>query len=65
MKCSELYRILIKNRWYPVSQKGSHVKMRHDHKAGILIFPNHGSQEIGKGLEKKILKDSGLSQGEQ
>lgn len=60
MKCSELYRFLIKDGWYPVSQKGSHVKMRNDKKVGTIIFPNHGSQEVGKGLEKKILKDAGL-----
>jgi mRNA interferase HicA len=60
MKCSELYRLMIKDGWYPISQKGSHVKMKHDKKDGILIFPNHGSQELGKGLEKKLLKDDGL-----
>ena len=60
MKCSQLYRILTKDGWYPVSQKGSHVKMRHDTKKGMIIFPNHGSQEMGKGLEKKILKDAGI-----
>ena len=60
MKCSELYRLLIKDGWYPISQKGSHVKMKHDKKDGILIFPNHGSQELGKGFEKKLLKDAGL-----
>ena len=60
MKCSELYRFLIKDGWYPVSQKGSHVKMRHDEKAGIIIFPNHGSQEVGKGLEMKIKREMGL-----
>jgi predicted RNA binding protein YcfA (HicA-like mRNA interferase family) len=51
---------LCKDGWYPVSQKGSHVKMKHPEKAGTIIFPNHGSQEIGKGLEKKILKEAGL-----
>jgi predicted RNA binding protein YcfA (HicA-like mRNA interferase family) len=60
MKCSELYRILMKDGWYPVSQKGSHVKLKHDKKPGTIIFPNHGSQEIGKGLERKIKKDAGL-----
>jgi predicted RNA binding protein YcfA (HicA-like mRNA interferase family) len=60
MKCSQLYRILTKDGWYPVSQKGSHVKMQHDTKEGIIIFPNHGSQEMGKGLENKILKDAGI-----
>jgi predicted RNA binding protein YcfA (HicA-like mRNA interferase family) len=26
----------------------------------MLIFPNHGSQEVGKGLEKKIKKQAGI-----
>jgi predicted RNA binding protein YcfA (HicA-like mRNA interferase family) len=60
MKCSELYRILTKDGWYPVTQKGSHIKMRHDIKPGVVIMPNHGSQEVGRGLELKILKDAGL-----
>ena len=58
MKCFELYTILTKDGWYLVSQKGSHVKMKHNSKPGMIIFPNHGSQEVGKGLEKKILKDA-------
>jgi len=61
MKCSELYRLLMKDGWYPVTQSGSHVKLKHDKKPGIIIFPNHGSQEVGKGLEKKIRKDAGLN----
>jgi mRNA interferase HicA len=36
------------------------VKLKHDQKPGIIIFLNHGSQEVGKGLEKKIKKDAGL-----
>lgn len=60
MKCSQLFRLITKNGWYVVSQKGSHVKMRHATKKGTIIFPNHGSQEMGKGLEQKILKDAGI-----
>ncbi len=60
MKCSEFYRILLNDGWYPISQKGSHVKMKHDKKPGILVFPNHGSQEMGKELENKLRKDAGL-----
>jgi predicted RNA binding protein YcfA (HicA-like mRNA interferase family) len=51
---------LIKDGWFAVSQSGSHVKLKHNKKPGLIIFPNHGSQEIGKGLEKKIRKDAGL-----
>jgi predicted RNA binding protein YcfA (HicA-like mRNA interferase family) len=60
MKCSELLRLLMKNVWFAVSQTGSHIKMKHNVKDGIIIFPNHGSQELGKGLEMKIKKDAGL-----
>jgi len=60
MKCSQMYRILTKDGWYRISQRGSHVKMRHETKRGVIIFPNHGSQELGKGLEKRILKVAGI-----
>jgi mRNA interferase HicA len=60
MKCSELLRLLIKDGWVVVSTKGSHLKMKHPQKQGIIIFPDHGSHEMGKGLEKKIFKDAGL-----
>jgi len=49
MKCFKLYKILTKDGLYPVSQKGSDVKMHHETKKGILIFPNHGSQESRNG----------------
>jgi predicted RNA binding protein YcfA (HicA-like mRNA interferase family) len=60
MKCSEVYRILQKDGWYPVSQKGSHVKLKHQTKDGVIIFPNHGVHELGKGLEKRIFKQAGI-----
>jgi predicted RNA binding protein YcfA (HicA-like mRNA interferase family) len=56
MKCSELLRLLKKAGWMEISQKGSHIKMKHDSISDTIIFPNHGSQELGKGLELKIKK---------
>ena len=61
MKCSKALSILKKDGWYAVSQKGSHMKLVHDKKNGIIIFPNHGSQELGKGLEKKLFKQAGIN----
>ena len=61
MKCSEALRILKKDGWYIVSQKGSHMKMRHPSKSGTLIFPNHGSQELAKGLQLKLFKKAQIS----
>ena len=34
--------------------------MRHATKKGMIIFPNHGSSEVGKGLERKLLKQAGI-----
>lgn len=56
MKCSEFLRILKADGWWVVSQVGSHIKLRHSIKNGTIIFPNHGSQELPRGLEKKLLK---------
>ena len=58
MKCSEVFRKLKRNGWYVVSQKGSHIKLRHDTIDGIIMFPNHGSREIAKGLLIKIAKQA-------
>ena len=60
MKCSELLRLILKDGWEVVSTKGSHVKLKHPEKPGVIIFPDHGTHEMGKGLEKKIRKDAGL-----
>ena len=60
MKCSDLIRELREAGWYAHRQRGSHVIMRHPTKKGMLVVPNHGSDELGKGLEKKIRKQAGL-----
>jgi predicted RNA binding protein YcfA (HicA-like mRNA interferase family) len=60
MKCAEMLRILKKNGWYVYSQSRSHVKLRHNKIKETIIFPNHGSQELGKGLEQKIRKVAGI-----
>ena len=52
--------MLKKDGWYVISIKGSHVKLRHDIKQGIIIFPKHDSKELGKGLENKLRKDAQL-----
>lgn len=60
MKCSEALRILLSHGWIEISQKGSHFKLRHPTNKSQIIFPNHGSQELGKGLESKIFKLAGI-----
>jgi predicted RNA binding protein YcfA (HicA-like mRNA interferase family) len=60
MKCSQLLKLLKKAGWYEVRQNGSHMIMEHAEKKNQIVFPNHGSAEMGKGLEMKIRKQAGL-----
>jgi len=60
MKSAELLRLLKRDGWVEVRQKGSHIVMRHPVKKGPVIVPNHASQEIKKGLLHGILKRAGI-----
>ena len=62
MKSSELVRKLKRNGWFVVRQKGSHMIMKHPVKPGQLVVPDHGRNEVGKGLANKIFKDAGIKQ---
>jgi predicted RNA binding protein YcfA (HicA-like mRNA interferase family) len=48
--------------WYVLREgRGSHKILAHPDKPGeIIVFPDHGNDEMGKGLESKILKQAGL-----
>lgn len=63
MKCSEALRLLKNAGWYSISQRGSHIKMRHNEINDVIIFPNHGSRELGKGLQQKLFKKAGINTG--
>jgi len=52
--------LLQKDGWFVIRQSGSHMIMIHPTKKGQIVCPNHGSHEVGKGLEKKIKKDAGI-----
>jgi len=58
MKYIELHRLILKNGWIIIRQTGSHVI----YQKGEMHYPvpNHGSDEVKKGLEIKIRKMMGL-----
>ncbi len=56
MKSSELLRILKKDGWFEVRQKGSHKIMMHPTKRNIIPVPFHASKEMKTGTLKQILK---------
>ena len=63
LKADELIKYLCRKDFKIVRQKGSHVRMRH--KDGrVTSVPCHSGQDIGKGLLKKILRDTELTMEE-
>lgn len=56
MKSSELLRLLKKDGWYEVRQKGGHIIMQHPVKHNIVPVPFHASKEVKKGTLQAILK---------
>jgi predicted RNA binding protein YcfA (HicA-like mRNA interferase family) len=60
MKSSQLIRVLRQDGWYKVSQRGSHIKMKHATKKGVVYVPDHGSKEVASGTAIHILKSAGL-----
>lgn len=59
MKCSEFIRLAKRNGWVFIRQgKGGHEIYEKD--SVQVVIPNHGSKELGKGLEAKLRKEMGL-----
>ncbi|HEP4268969.1 TPA: type II toxin-antitoxin system HicA family toxin, partial [Streptococcus pyogenes] len=54
----QMIKLLKKNGFYEVGQRGSHKKFRDD-KGHQTIVPLH-NKDLGKGLEDAILKQAGL-----
>ncbi len=57
---SEVIRALEKIGFQAVRQKGSHVRMKHEDNR-VVTVPIHQGKTIGKGLLRKILRDSELT----
>lgn len=57
MKCKELLRLLKKAGCYKIREgKGSHEIWYSPITGNEFSVPNHGSKEVGTGMEKKIRK---------
>jgi mRNA interferase HicA len=58
VKYKELFKLLKKDGWLEIRQKGSHVIMQHPTKPEQLTVPNHSGKEVKKGLLTAILKQA-------
>ena len=59
MKYSQFHRLIKRQGWNTIRQKGSHIIYE---KGGVCYtVPDHGSKEIPEPLRLKIVKDMKLS----
>jgi predicted RNA binding protein YcfA (HicA-like mRNA interferase family) len=60
MKAREVIKLIKKDGWSFVRQTGSHKIFKHATKRGIVVVPEHGSEDIKIGTLNSILKQAGL-----
>ena len=56
----EMVKLALENGWVEVRQRGSHDHFKKQGFSYLVTIPVHGNEDLGKGLERKILKDLGL-----
>ena len=60
LKAGDILKALKNHGFTVVRQKGSHIRLRHKDGRHTTL-PYHSGQDIGKGLIRKILRDTELS----
>ena len=56
----EMVKLALANGWIEVRKRGSHPYFKKEGVPYFITIPVHGNEDLGNGLERKILKDLGL-----
>ena len=62
MKVSELLRLLGKDGWVMVRQRGSHRQLHHPTKPGAVTVAGKPSVDVPPGTLNSVLKQAGLKE---
>lgn len=65
MKVQDVIRLLKKDGWAQVAQKGSHRQFKHPAKPGKVTVPGKQSDDVAVGTLKSILRQAGLEEAQQ
>ncbi len=60
MTVRELLRIIEKDGWFMVAQKGSHRQYKHPAKHGRVTIAGHPNDDLAPGTLNSILRQAGL-----
>jgi predicted RNA binding protein YcfA (HicA-like mRNA interferase family) len=62
MKVSELLRLIEKDGWFMVRQRGSHRQFHHPSKSGTVTVAGKPSIDVPRGTLNSLLKPAGLKE---
>ena len=65
MKIREIIKIIKKDGWFVVTQKGSHKQFKHLIKPGRVTIAGNPGDDTATGTLNSILKQSGIKQEEE
>jgi predicted RNA binding protein YcfA (HicA-like mRNA interferase family) len=60
MKIAELLRLLVKDGWFQVRQRGSHRQFHHPTKSGTVTVAGKPSIDMPPATLNSVLKQAGL-----
>jgi predicted RNA binding protein YcfA (HicA-like mRNA interferase family) len=60
MKVKEIIKLIEKDGWFQVRQKGSHRQFNHLVKKGTVTVAGKPADDLARGTEKSILTQAGL-----
>ena len=60
LKADQIIKALTSAGFVATRQKGSHVRLKHDD-GRVTSVPNHPAEDVGRGLLRKILRDTEMT----
>jgi Predicted periplasmic or secreted lipoprotein len=60
MKVREIIKLLEKDGWFIIDQRGSHRQYKHLEKTGRVTIAGHPNDDLAPGTLNSILKQAGL-----
>ena len=55
-----MVKLALANGWIEVRKRGSHHHFKKEEIPSLVTIPVHANDDLGNGLERKIVKDLGL-----
>ncbi|HNW61181.1 MAG TPA: type II toxin-antitoxin system HicA family toxin [bacterium] len=65
MKIRDVIKMVEKDGWYLIYQKGSHRQYKHPLKKGRVTIAGHPGDDLAAGTLNSVFKQAGISKSDQ